>query len=119
MKMYAVALAVALAVSGCATRGSNYRPTVDTRGVLPSRLDSDTSECQQYAAQTAGAGEGAAAGAVIGGLLMALLAPKGYRNDWALSGAAVGAAGGAVGANESQETVIRRCLTGRGYSVLY
>ena len=119
MKPHVIALAAVLAASGCATRGSNYRPTVDGRGVIPSQLESDTRECQEYAARTAGAGEGSVFGALAGGIIMALLAPPGYASDWAASGAAVGAAGGAVGANGGQEAVIKRCLAGRGYSVLY
>ena len=49
---------------------------------------------------------------------MAALAPQGSRNSWAGSGAIAGGAGGAVGATDSQEAIIRRCLAGRGFSVL-
>ncbi len=49
------------ALAGCATNqmGANYRPIIDTRGVDFNRFEADLRECQQYANQTAGAGEGA------------------------------------------------------------
>ncbi len=89
-------------------------------------FNSDLRECQTYARERMSAGEGAAAGAaggaVLGALLGALIAPKGYRNEVARAGAKGGLLGGAVGgaghANETQESIIKQCLAGRGYNVL-
>lgn len=103
---------------GCATRGADYVPLVDTKGKDLKMLQQDTAECQQFATQRAGAGSGAVAGAVVGGLLLAALAPSGSRNLGARQGAIVGGATGAVHANDTQETIIKRCLSGRGYNVL-
>lgn len=117
MKITLAALAL-LVVSGCATRGSSFTPLVDMKGRDWAVFSQDTGECQLYARQTADAASGAAAGAVIGALLGAALAPRGYRSNVAGYGAVAGGLGGATGANNSQENIIRRCLSGRGYNVL-
>lgn len=104
--------------AGCATRGANYSPTVDLQNKDQAAYYQDLYDCRKFAENTVGPGGGAIGGAVFGGLFMALLAPSGYKNDWARSGAMVGTAGGAVGAGDNQETIIKRCLMGRGYSVL-
>lgn len=112
------------ALAGCATNqmGANYRPIIDTRGVDFNRFEADLRECQQYANQTAGAGEGAVAGAVAGAALGAVLAAAAGSRYSRTQTARVGAVGGAVGAaaeaENNQRSIIRRCLSGRGYSVL-
>ena len=118
MKTCVAALAIVLAISGCATRGSNYSPMVDLQGKDQGEYYQNLYDCRKFAEGAVGPAGGAAGGAVVGGLLMALLAPSGYKNNWAASGAVVGGAAGAVGAGENQETIIKRCLAGRGYSVL-
>lgn len=118
MKKLITSLAIVALMTGCATRGANFAPMVDGKGRDGGDIATNTAECQAYAQQQAGAGTGAVAGAIIGALFMAALAPRGYRNNWAGSGALVGGASGAVGANESQEAIVRRCLQGRGFSVL-
>lgn len=109
-----------VSLASCA--GANYRPLIDSRGVDMNRYESDVRDCQQYAAQTSGAPGHAVAGALIGALLGAALATAaGSRYD-ARSTARVGAvAGGVSGGAQgemSQRDIIRRCLAGRGYSVL-
>lgn len=126
-RLIAAALA-AFILAGCASapRGADYVPLVDLRGKDAAQLATDTAECQVYARQTMDAAEGAVtgaiAGAIVGALLGAALAQHGYRNDWAAHGAAFGAIGGgasgAVQANDTQESITKRCLAGRGYSVL-
>lgn len=108
---------------GCANTGANYRPIVDTKGVVDmSRYESDLHECQQFATQTTGAGERAAAGALAGAVLGALLAAAAgsrySRNQHAGVGAVAGAAAGAGQGETDQRTIIRRCMAGRGYNVL-
>ena len=44
--------------------------------------------------------------------------PRGLRNEGAAFGAAVGGLGAADGAQNTQESIIKRFLAGRGYNVL-
>ena len=118
LKLIAVFLALGLSLQGCATRGAGYIPLVDTHGKSQSVLDNDIHECQQFAKQRADAATGAAAGAIAGALLGALLMPRGYRNEGASKLAVLGGVSGAGQATETQESIIRRCLAGRGYNVL-
>lgn len=117
-------VAIFLIIVGCANSGSNYRPLIDTRdgAVDMNRYESDLRQCQQYADQVAGAGTQAAAGAAIGAILGAVLAAAaGSRYDRGASARVGGVAGGVGGAAQGetdQRDVIRRCLAGRGYSVL-
>lgn len=111
-------LAITLLAAGCATRGANYVPLVDTKYKDQAVLQQDVAECQAYARTTLDAAQGAAAGALIGALLGAALAPRGYRNNTAAYGAGFGAVSGGLAANETQETITKRCLMGRGYNVL-
>jgi outer membrane lipoprotein SlyB len=121
VKAVTAALLVSL-TAGCANTGANYRPVVDTKGVDLNRYEADLVECQQYANQTAGAGEsaaaGAAAGAVFGALLAAAAGGGTSRKSTAGVGAVTGAAGAAGQGENNQRNVIRRCLSGRGYKVL-
>lgn len=120
--MKTIAMLLIITLSGCASMGSNYVPVVDLRGQSDYKYRSDLQECQSFARQRTGAAggavAGAAAGAVIGGLFSALLTPRGYRNRAVAPVIAAGAIGGGIHANETQEDIIKRCLHGRGYSVL-
>ena len=118
MNRTATSLVCLFILSGCATRGANYVPLVDMKGKDQQAFNTDVVECQSYAKQRIDAAQGAVAGAVVGALLGALIAPRGYRNNVAGQTAVAGAAGGAVGANDTQETITKRCLAGRGYNVL-
>jgi outer membrane lipoprotein SlyB len=112
---------LALSLSACATppRGdSYYRPLIDLQGKDPARVALDIGECQDYARQTMDAASGAVAGAIAGALLGAMIAPRGYRNELAVRGIGAGAVAGAAKANDTQESIIKRCMVGRGYSVL-
>lgn len=102
--------------------GASYRPIIDSRGIDFNRYEADLKDCQQYALQTAGAAESAAAGAVAGAALGAVLAAAAGSRYSRNQSARVGAVGGAVGAaaegENNQRNIIRKCLAGRGYSVL-
>ena len=118
--MKLIALAAAALLAGCATSGANYRPMVDT-GQRIGVYEADLAECQQYAQRTAGASDGAAAGAVGGAIVMGVLSAilgGGGHGRWAAVGALSGAASGAAAGETNQRDVIRRCMAGRGYSVL-
>lgn len=122
-KGMAGALVLAMVMlSGCA----GYRPIVDMRGVDTNRFEADLAECQQYAKQVSPAGSGVG-GALLGALFGAALgaAVGGAAGDPGAGatlgtayGGVTGAGAGAASAAEDQKSIIRRCLTGRGYSVL-
>jgi hypothetical protein len=104
----------------------SYQPIIDTKGVDQAKYQQDLYECRQYAEQVSPAGE-TAKGALIGAALGAAAgAATGAIAGNAGTGAAIGAAGGGIvggGAGaysgvSDQKEVIRRCLAGRGYSVL-
>lgn len=120
--MKLIALAAAALLAGCATApgGANYAPMVDT-GQRIGEYSADLAECQQYAKRAAGAGDGAVAGAVGGAIVMGVLSAilgGGGHGRWAAVGALSGAASGAAAGETNQRDVIRRCMAGRGYSVL-
>lgn len=107
----------------CADTGANYRPVVDLKGVNGSKYEQDLSECQSLARQTSNAGttagEEAVAGTAIGGLLGLVGGGNGSNIAQAAGvGAVIGGAHGLYSGSQSQETVIKRCLSGRGYKVL-
>ena len=121
IKTIAAAAAIAL-LAGCATApgGANYAPMVDT-GHRIGDYNADLAECQSYAQRAAGAGDGAVAGAVGGAIVMGVLSAilgGGGHGRWAAVGALSGAASGAAAGETNQRDVIRRCMAGRGYSVL-
>tara|TARA_R110000823_G_scaffold119998_11_gene244425 strand:- start:11268 stop:11627 length:360 start_codon:yes stop_codon:yes gene_type:complete len=105
-------------LAGCTTTNEII---IDEKGVDMSRYQQDLAECQQYA-EGVKAGEkgarGAASGALIGGAVGAIFGGA----DGAARGAGAGAVtGGASGVSEGERdkvSVVKRCLRGRGYSVL-
>lgn len=137
-RVVAASLAAGLLLSGCASqiaRDPNTRPTlVDPARTNMTDYDRDYGECVVLANQTdAGrsAGAGAATGAVAGVIVGALIgAAVGYAFNDTAAGARYGAAlggvdggvGGAAGAygaaRVDQETALRNCLRGRGYSLI-
>lgn len=123
MKTQITLLALAVALTGCATNrgsGANYNPIVDRPGP---NYYTDLNECQAHANKVMSAADGAAAGAVAGAIFGALLmAAAGGRGADQKSGAWVGALSGgtsaAAAAEGGQRGIITRCLSGRGYNVL-
>jgi uncharacterized protein YcfJ len=121
MKYLIIFPLIALSLFGCA--GSDVRPIVDMKGVNESKYESDLQDCQTIAKQQSGMGEtaakGAGAGAVVGGLLG--LVTGGNKTgivQAAGAGAVLGGAGGAYSGNNAQESIVKKCLSGRGYKVL-
>jgi len=120
-KLFPLSLFVVIAALGCA--GANVRPLVDMKGVNDAAYEKDLQECQAYAKEQSGMGEtaakGAGAGAIVGGLLGLVTGSNTTGIVQAAgAGAVIGAAGGAFTGNQSQEAVVKRCLSGRGYKVL-
>lgn len=109
-------LVVAATSVGCAT----YRSVVDTKGVDVLTYETDMKECQAFAEQrdpASQAAAGAAGGAAFGALLGAVLG--GSRNRSAGIGAVSGLGAGAGAAMRAQAEIMRNCMAGRGYKVLY
>lgn len=120
-KSWAAGLILPLALSACANV-SNYRPTIDTKGVDSAQYESDLRECKAYAQKVNPQSE-AVAGAVVGALVtaatVALALDTGdYAGRSAGIGAAAGAAEGGAGAVQRQRQIVNNCLGGRGYNVL-
>jgi len=123
-----IVVAVVLGLTGC--QGANYRPIIDTatsRSNTGNSYETDLNQCQGYAAQINPTGEaagsavtGAAVGAAFGAVLGAILGVN--VGKVAAVGAATGGAQGAISGVSSgygdQREVVRRCMSGRGYSVL-
>lgn len=124
MKTIITICAAAIMLTGCATHGTgaSYAPLVDLRGADSTQYSQDLGSCQAYASQRAGAADmavvGAIAGALIGVAFAAIGGGHGYRNEMAGIGALSGALSGAGQGEGTQRDIIRRCLAGRGYSVL-
>lgn len=121
-KAICTATAAALLVAGCAATpmGANYVPLVDVQTSQGAQFQHDLSECQSFATQrgdaAAGAVGGAVAGALFGAVLGAIVGVS--RNEMAGFGAFTGGLHGAAHNEGTQRDIIRRCLAGRGYSVL-
>ena len=120
-KLFPLSLFIVITALGCA--GANVRPLVDMKGVNDAAYEKDLQECQAYAKEQSGMGEtaakGAGAGAIVGGLLGLVTGSNTTGIVQAAgAGAVIGAAGGAFTGNQSQEAVVKRCLSGRGYKVL-
>lgn len=117
-----LAMALIVSVAACAGTGANYSPMVDTRSIDASRYYTDLAECQAFARNQPGAADNAAAGALVGALIGLVFAAathdRAYNGVYAGVGAASGGMSGAVAGEQGQRDVIRKCLQGRGYSVL-
>jgi hypothetical protein len=128
----ALAIAVAVTSTGCAVApiaNPNYS-LVDPKGVDPARYDQDYRECAALANQTdvgeraaSTAAAGAVAGALIGALLGVAIGGRGSAAAYgagvgAASGVSQGAVAGAASGAQEQQVALRRCLAGRGYSVI-
>jgi len=118
--MRLICIAVSTCLAGCATLGigAKYIPLVDMQGRDPIAFEADLATCQSFAASQERAAAFAVIGAVTFGVVGALLTARGYRNEVAPKLAAVGAAAGAADGIGTQQEIIKRCLAGRGYSVL-
>ena len=119
-------LVLALAMTGCATGrgfGKTYQPIVDMKGEDLGKYNANLAECQQQYAQQVSAGKSAVAGAAVGAALgLAIGAifhvrPR-FMGNLAGTGAVSGGLSAGVAAQDKQETIIMRCLQGRGYRVL-
>lgn len=115
-------IAAAALLGGCASTpgqyGTRYVPVVDLQGRDQNRYQQDLAECQALSEQRGDTAQQAVAGAVAAALIGAILAPSGHRNNVAGRSALLGAGAGAGTAIQTQQDIVKRCLAGRGYSVL-
>lgn len=118
MKALTIAVALAVLTTGCATVGTRYVPVVDLKDKDPVKYESDLKECQTLSEQRGDTAGAAVAGAAFGAILGAILAPREFRNGMVNRGALMGAGSGAGQAVQTQQAIIKQCLTGRGYAVL-
>ncbi|MCC5793702.1 MAG: hypothetical protein JJT85_03070 [Chromatiales bacterium] len=106
---------LAMTMAGCA---SSRGPIIDTRGVDMAQYERDLAECEEYANQVnpvEGAARGAAAGGAVGAMTGAI---GGNPGRGAGIGAVLGGSQSAAAGVRERDQVVKRCLRGRGYSVL-
>jgi len=105
----------ALGISACAAHPD---PIIDTKGVDPNVLAQDWQECEAYTEEimiSKGIAKGSATGAVVGAIGGAI---DGDAGDGAAVGALYGGTRSGLDADREKQKVFKRCLRGRGYSVL-
>lgn len=110
-------------LGACASRGSEYRPIVDPKGLDQAAYEKDLQECQALSQESASTGKTAGKGVGAGAALGAVLGLVGGSNSTGIAqaagvGAVLGGVGGGTQGVTGQETVIKNCLIGRGYKVL-
>jgi hypothetical protein len=120
-KLFVLSSLAVITMVGCA--GADVRPIVDMKGVNEAAYEKDLKDCQTIAQQESGMGstaaKGAGAGAIVGGLLGLVTGTNTTGIVQAAgAGAVLGGAGGAFTGNQAQESVVKKCLSGRGYKVL-
>ena len=99
----------------------SVRIIIDQAGIDINAYNNDLFECRQYAGQI-NAGSDALSGAIAGAIVGALVGAAIDNGDTAKRTGGYGAIVGGVEAGgdavQTQETVVKKCLTGRGYKVL-
>jgi hypothetical protein len=106
---------VAACISACA---SQPNPIIDTKGVDMAAYRRDLAECTKYAEEinmAAGAAKGAAAGGAYGAAVGSI---NGRASEGAGTGAISGAAWSMLEGDREKQSVVKRCVAGRGYRVL-
>lgn len=107
--------------AACENSGANYTPVID--GSLGANYNADLSDCQALAASGAtvdGRTVGAAAtGAALAGASSVIWNGNSSNlGEAAAVGALAGLASGAIRKNAERESVVRNCMSGRGYNVI-
>lgn len=110
-----LSLATVLVVAGCA---SHPGPIIDKHGVDREKYAADLEECSEYAKEVSvveGTARGATLGAIVGAAVGSI---TGNASEGAGYGAASGGVRSGVRNKDTQERVVKRCMSGRGYKVL-
>ena len=110
-----IAASIAAAVlAGCASTAQIYSPVIDPKVGDQSRLHDHLAECRALADQV-GQADTAVAGALFATAIGAMLGARGST----LAGIALMTGASAAGyAGMTQQQIVQRCLTNRGYAVL-
>ena len=126
-KIITTAICAALSV-GCATQPQGHRSLVDTYapGFSHEQYRVDMDQCNSLAAQRpvgTSAADGAMGGLLVGALFGAIVGSAyddtGYGAAYgAVLGTTSGAVQGAASGVETQRSIVRECMRGRGYRVL-
>ena len=103
--------------------GSNFSPIIDKQGIDEVKYQQDLTECQNLSTEAQGAAKDGAKKAAGGAAIGALIGLVGGGNGTNIAQAAgvggvIGGASGLYSGNAEKETIIKRCLAGRGYKVL-
>lgn len=112
-------LMVLFLLAGCGT--TDRKPIVDTHGAPPSRYHADLEDCRVIAGQVDSGREifiQSLAGALFVGAFGIFFGNTDFAAQAIGTGALMGATTGAGSAIEQRNTVLRKCLQGRGYTVL-
>ena len=118
-----MSLLVFATLAGCSNTGSNFSPIIDKQGIDEVKYQQDLTECQNLSTEAKGAGKDGAKKAAGGAAIGALIGLVGGGNGTNIAQAAgvggvLGGASGLYSGNAEKETIIKRCLAGRGYKVL-
>jgi len=118
-----MSLLVFATLAGCSNTGSNFSPIIDKQGIDEVRYQQDLTECQNLSTEAQGAAKDGAKKAAGGAAIGALIGLVGGGNGTNIAQAAgvggvIGGASGLYSGNAEKETIIKRCLAGRGYKVL-
>ena len=118
-----ISLFLLATLAGCSNTGSNFSPIIDKKGIDEAKYQQDLIECQSLSTEAQGAGKDGAKKAAGGVAVGALLGLVGGGNSTNIAQAAgiggvLGGASGMYSGNAEKETIIKRCLAGRGYRVL-
>lgn len=113
------AVPIIFLVAACENSGANYTPIID--GPTNPNYNVDLSECQSLAASGAGIDErtagAVATGAVVAGASSAIWNGKNIGKAAGI-GALAGLTTSEVRKNSERETIVKRCMVGRGYNVI-
>lgn len=115
-------IAAMLSLTGCASMQQSLqsRPLVDMKGKDVAQYNIDYKECAAYASQIDGnVGASAATGAIVFGILGAMLGDRSTAGFGAVVGGLSGAGEAAGKEQKDKQTVMRECLKGRSYTVLF
>ena len=121
-QLITTAAATSIALAGCASTAQVYSPVIDPAIGDQAAYPAALAECRALAEQVR-QGNTAAAGAVAGALLAtavgAILGARGRTLAQIAGASAVTSGTAAAGyAGLTQQQIVQRCLTNRGYSVL-
>lgn len=120
-RLIAAALAASI-LAGCASTARVYSPVIDPRIGDQGAYSAALAECRTLAEQVGQANTaaaGAVAGAILAGAIGAMFGARGQLLAQIAGAGAITSGVSAAGyAGLTQQQIVQRCLTNRGYSVL-